>query len=73
MAAERIYCIKSKPAEGKPAEKRLVRASHPSTALAHVANSLFEVAVATQNDLEELFSAGAKVESVKAQQQELPT
>lgn len=72
MAAERIYCVKGKPDENGVREKRLVRASHPSTALMHVARDTYETAVATQNDLEELLSQGIKVESIKAEQQQLP-
>lgn len=72
MATERIYCVKTKPVDDKPAVKRLVRASHPSTALMHVASSTYEAAVATQNDLEELLSKGVKVENIKAEQQQLP-
>jgi len=73
MAAERIYFVRTKPVEGQPTIKRLVRASHPSTALMHVASSTYTVAVATQNDLEELLGKGTKVENIKAEQQELPT
>lgn len=67
MAAERIYCVKA-----KDGQQRLVRASHPSTALTHVAKATFDVAVATQNDLELLLGKGVKVENIKAEQQELP-
>jgi hypothetical protein len=69
MAAERIYTIVPKEGDGKP---RLVRATHPSTALSHVARQAFEVRVATQNDLEAFLPAGVKVEDVKAEQQALP-
>lgn len=72
MAAERIYFVRTKPVEGQPTVKRLVRASHPSTALMHVASSTYEVTVATQNDLEAMLGAGVKVEAIKPQQQELP-
>ncbi len=73
MAADRIYYVRTKPVEGQPAIKRLVRAGHPSTALMAVATSTYEVTVATQNDLEVLLGAGIKVESIRAEQQELPT
>ena len=67
MAAERIYTVKNK-VDGS---KRLVRATHPSTGLMHVAKNTFEVAVATQNDLEELLGAGVKVEHIRAEQTQL--
>lgn len=64
--AGRIYTVER---DGK---KRLVRASHPSVALTHVARSEYDVRVATQNDLESLLPQGVKVEDVKAEQQKLP-
>ena len=36
-------------------------------------SGIYEAAVATQNDLEELLGKGIKVENVKAEQQQLPT
>lgn len=52
---------------------RLVRASHPSHALRHVADEQFHVAVPDQDDLIELIQAGTPVESIAAEQAELPT
>ena len=52
---------------------RLVRASHPSHALMHVAKDIASVKVASQDDLIECFGDGIKVETIKAEQQELPT
>lgn len=52
---------------------RLVRATHPSHALMHVARSLVTVRVASQDDLVELFERGVKPEDIKAEQAELPT
>lgn len=72
MSTERIYCIKGKPDDIGRRTKRLVRAGHPSTALMHVARDSYEVAVASQNDLEELLGQGVKVENIKAEQGELP-
>jgi hypothetical protein len=66
--AARIYTVKRK----SDGAKRLVRATHPSVAQAHVARSDYETTVATQNDLEELLPKGTKVEDVKAEQQALP-
>lgn len=73
MAAERIYCVKGRADANGVREERLVRSSHPSTSLMHVARDTYEVAVATQNDLERLLGAGAKVENIKSEQRELPT
>lgn len=70
MTATRIYRIAPTTGEG-PA--RLVRATHPATALRHVAADAFEVRVASQDDLLASFEAGVKVESIAAEQQELPT
>jgi len=56
MASSRIYAVK----HGDT--MRLVRASHPNTALMHVARGEHSVRVATQTDLENAFKAGIKVE-----------
>ena len=69
MTAKRIYRIAPK-TEGGAA--RFVRASHPATALRHVADDAFTVRVATQEDLVGAFEAGLKVEAVNAEQTELP-
>lgn len=52
---------------------RLVRASHPSHALMHVARSAYRVRVATQEDLATRLPAGVEVEDIKHEQQELPS
>jgi len=46
--------------------ERLVRTTHPSHALMHVATAAYTVRVATQEDLETLLPAGVKVEQAKA-------
>lgn len=59
MAAQRTYLV------GMPTgEVRLVKASVRSQALTHVANSVFTLRVATQDDLIEHLSNGIKVEAV---------
>ncbi len=64
----RVYAITDKTTK-KP---RLVRATHPSTALRHVAADAFTVRVASQDDLLTAIAAGVKVEDIKAEQAELP-
>lgn len=66
---DRIYIIKPKDGDAKA---RLVRATHPSTALQHIAKDTLTVKVASQNDLEAAFLAGIKVEKLGAEQTELP-
>lgn len=68
----RIYVVTDTTTEGARMQ-RLVRATHPSTALMHVARAAFGVRVASQEDLEELLGAGVKVETVRHEQAELPT
>jgi hypothetical protein len=51
---------------------RLVRATHPSHALMHVARGVYAVRVATQEDLATLLPEGVKVEEIGQEQQELP-
>lgn len=70
MAATRIYKV-APVADGGPA--RLVRATHPSHALRHVAADSFMVKVASQDDLVAAFERGVQVEAIKAEQIELPT
>lgn len=67
MAATRIYAVR----DGKTL--RLVRATHPAHALRHVADETFEVTVAGQEELVKALADGAKVEDIKAEQQQLPT
>lgn len=67
----RIYVVTDTTTDAERTH-RLVRATHPSTALTHVARSSFHVAVATQDDLERLLGDGVKVEHIRAEQSELP-
>lgn len=62
----RIYTV----SDGKA--DRLVRATHPSNALMHVARGAFTVRVASQDDLERLLKSGATVEIIKHEQTEIP-
>lgn len=64
-AATRIYTV----SDGQ--RDRLVRATHPSHALMHVARGALTVRVATQTDLETLLPSGVEVETIKHEQQEL--
>ncbi len=66
MTATRIYVVR----DGKNTP-RLVRATHPATALRHVAEGTFEVAVATHDDLELLLGGGTKVETITHEQEKL--
>lgn len=70
MTASRIYLIGS----SDPAfPVRLVKASIRQQALTHVAQSLFTVRVATQDDLIKALGAGVKVENAKdGDQLEIP-
>jgi hypothetical protein len=65
----RIYTVVDKTTK----TPRLVRAGHPATALRHVAADAFDVRVATQDDLVAGFESGVKVETIAAEQAELPT
>jgi hypothetical protein len=68
----RVYIITPKLAEdGKPRMVRLVRATHPSNALRHVASATLNVAVASQQDLIACLADGIKVEDVRPEQREL--
>ena len=60
MAGQRIYSVI--PPSG---ETRLVKAISRSQALSHVANTLFNIRVATQEDLVESLTKGVKVEAVR--------
>lgn len=66
----RIYKVSPR-AEGEKA--RLVRATHPSHALRHVAAEAFTVNVASQDELVLALERGTKVETIAAEQAELPT
>jgi hypothetical protein len=64
MTAQRIYIV------GTPTgEIRLVRASIRQQALSHVANSVFTVRVASQDDLVNAVTKGVPVETYKAPEQ----
>lgn len=64
MATQRIYMVGT-PDNGK----RLVKASLRQQALSHVANTMFTIRVATQDDLVESLSEGVQVENYKAPDQ----
>lgn len=70
MTATRIYLVGS----SDPAFPiRLVKASIRQQALSHVAQSLFTVRVATQEDLVSALSGGVKIENARdGDQLELP-
>jgi hypothetical protein len=61
--AERIYIVHG------PQGTRLVKASLRQQALSHVANSVFNVHVATQDDLVQALTSGTKVEQYRAPEQ----
>lgn len=65
----RIYTVQRRTG-GAP---RLVRATHPAHALRHVADGEYTVAVASQDDIVAAYESGTKVESLAAEQQQLPT
>jgi hypothetical protein len=52
-----------------PQGTRLVKASLRQQALSHVANSTFNIAVATQDDLVTHITAGTKIEQYRAPEQ----
>lgn len=62
--AKRIYIVA--PKDGGPA--RLVRATHPSNALRHVADDSYTVAVADPEQLLACFEKGIKPESIGQEQ-----
>jgi hypothetical protein len=57
----RIYIVAGKDAG---IALRLIRTTHPARAMAHVADSMLEARVATQEDLERLLPLGVKVERI---------
>lgn len=59
MTATRTYYV----FDGK--KERLIRTTHPNRALAHAAESVMRVRVATQEDLELLLPAGVTVETAR--------
>lgn len=62
--SQRIYLVTTN--EGK---KRLVKATQRQQALSHVANSLFTVRVASQDDLVKALTSGTEVENYKNPEQ----
>lgn len=65
---QRIYLVTT-----NDGHERLVKATQRSQALSHVANSLFTVRVASQDDLVKALTAGTAVEQYKQpEQMELP-
>lgn len=74
-SSTRIYLVApTRPdCEQAPVKRRLVRATHPSHALRHVAADEYSVTVASQDDLVALLGDGVEVESIAQEQQELPT
>jgi hypothetical protein len=64
----RVYTV----CDNETGTSRLVRAGHPSHALMHVARGAYSVRVASQDDLIDSLAGGAEVESIRAEQHELP-
>jgi len=60
--SQRIYLVGS---EDPSIPNRLVKASAPSQAIAHVAKQLLKVKVASQDDLVNALTKGVKVEALK--------
>ena len=63
--SQRIYLVGS---NDPYIASRLVKASAPSQALAHVAKQILNVKVASQEDLVRELSKGTTVESIKEQE-----
>lgn len=63
--SQRIYLVGS---NDPSIASRLVKASAPSQALAHVAKQILNVKVASQEDLVRELSKGTTVESIKEQE-----
>jgi hypothetical protein len=63
----RIYTV----CDNSSGTSRLVRATHPSHALMHVARGAYSVRVSTQEDLADMLPTGTAVEDIKQEQQEL--
>ena len=63
--SQRIYLVGS---EDPSIPNRLVKASAPSQAIAHVAKSLLKVKVASQDDLVNALTKGVTVETIKEQE-----
>ncbi len=66
----RIYCVKSTADGAKP---RLVRATHPSTALRFVADAAYTVTIPDSEQLLGCFEAGIKPEDLPGSEQQLLT
>lgn len=61
--ADRIYIVHG------PQGARLVKAGMRQQALSHVANSTFNIRVASQDDLVQALTAGMKIEQYRAPEQ----
>ncbi len=67
MTAKRIYLV----TVGD--KQRLVEATHPANALMHIARDMASVRVPSQAELVTAVKSGVEVESVKHEQQQLPS
>lgn len=67
MTAKRIYLITPATAGAKP---RLVRATHPSTALRFVADAAYTVTIPDSEQLLECFEAGIRPEDLPGSEQQ---
>lgn len=69
--SKRIYVVSPLPAitiDKQPQHARLVRAATPAQAVRHVTTGLFDVNVASQEDLVRLLSDGIKLEQTAAEE-----
>ena len=64
----RIYTVSDK----QTGDARLVRATHPTHALMHVARVAYAVRVASQDDLIQMIPQGVEVEDAKSEPQAMP-
>lgn len=69
MTITRIYLVVDTEPEGR---QELVRAANPAAAIRHVVRSRYKAAVAAQETLVELLSAGQTVLDATSAQAELP-
>lgn len=66
MSKTRIYVVTEAATADKPEQKRLIRTSSQSAAIAAVTDPRFTAAVATPDELVALVGAGVKVEDAQA-------
>ncbi len=66
MSTSRIYLVTVSGAD------RLVRATHPATALMHVAKDIAKVQVASQQHIFDCAKDGVEIENATPEQQRLP-